>query len=63
MMKHDIMSAYDFLDTFSKNVSQDMPIQRYEMIYRLELDHQKLILQSIMGIGFLGILLIGALSL
>jgi hypothetical protein len=62
-MPNDAFAAYDFLDTFAKNVAQDIPVQRYEMIYRLELDHQKLILQSIIGIGFCGMLIIVALSL
>jgi hypothetical protein len=62
-MQHDIMHAYEFLDTFAKNVSQDMPIQRYEMLYRLELTNQKYIMLAMLGIGFLGICLILALSL
>lgn len=59
----EIMSAYDFLDTFAKNVAQDLPIQRHEMVYMLELNHQNLVMQAMMGIGFLGICLILALSL
>lgn len=62
-MENDAFAAYDFLDTFAKNVAQDIPIQRYEMLYRLELRHQKLVMQSIMGIGFCGMLIIVALSL
>jgi len=62
-MPTDVMEAYDFLDTFAKNVAQDIPIQRYEMLYRLELRHQKLVMLSIMGIGFCGILIVVTLSL
>ena len=49
----DIMFAYNFIDSFSKQIAREMPVGREELIYQLELDRQQKAYTLIAGIGFM----------
>jgi hypothetical protein len=56
-MSHPIFKEYSVMDAITKAMVKEMPIQRGEMLYLMELDSQSNLFLGLMGFGVAGAIL------